>query len=105
MTLQRKQIAFAKMIWNCEMYAKYNLLKLRALNAFEHRGWMYPRTWAALVQFTPVRAAYSYLSRLHAFKLLDRARDQNGLLIYRLNHRGATRLEWLRRTNAHTVGQ
>ena len=34
------------------------------------------------------------LSRLHAFKLLDRARDQNGLLIYRLNHRGATRLEW-----------
>ena len=87
------------------MHAKYNRLKLRALSTFENRGWVHPRTWAALVQFTPVRAAYSYLNRLHAFRLLDRARDQNGLLLYRLNHRGATRLQWLRRTHPQRVGE
>jgi len=87
------------------MRGKYNLLKLRALSTFENRGWLYPRTWAALAAFTPVRAAYSYLNRLYGFKLLDRGRDQKGLLLYRLNHRGATRLQWLRRTNAQTVGE
>ena len=87
------------------MRGKYNLLKLRALTTFENRGWLYPRTWATLAQFTPVRAAYSYLSRLHDFKLLERARDENGLLIYRLSRRGAARLHWLRRTNLQRVGE
>ena len=87
------------------MRGKYNLLKLRALSTFENRGWLSPRAWAVLVKFTPVRAAYSYLKRLHDWKLLDRARDQNGLLLYRLNHRGATRLQWLRQTNAERAAQ
>lgn len=87
------------------MHQKYNLLKLRALSAFENRGWLSPRTWAALVTFTPTRAAYSYLKRLHGWRLLDRAHDQNGLLLYRLNPRGASRLRWLRQTNAGKVGQ
>ena len=78
------------------MRHKYNLLKLRSLSAFEDRGWLSPRAWAELTNFYPVRAAYSYLKRLHAWKLLDRARGQRGLL-YRLSPRGADRLEWLRR--------
>jgi hypothetical protein len=87
------------------MYRKYNLLKLRALSAFENRGWMPPRAWAALVTFTPARAAYTYLKRLHDWRLLDRAHDQDGLLLYRLNSRGASRLRWLRQTNGSGVGQ
>lgn len=81
------------------MRGKYNLLKLRTLSTFENRGWLSPRAWAALARFTPVRAAYSYLKHLHAWKLLDRARDQHGLLLYRLSDRGAARLRWLRETN------
>lgn len=79
------------------MPRKYNLLKLRALSAFENRGWLSPPAWAALTRFYPVRAAYSYLKRLHTWKLLDRAQDTRGLLLYRLSRRGADGLEWLRR--------
>ena len=79
------------------MSAKYNLLKLRALSAFENRGWLSPQTWAELTGFHPVRAAYSYLKRLHTWKLLDRTLDERGFLLYRLSPRGGDRLKWLRR--------
>jgi hypothetical protein len=75
---------------------KYNLLTIRALGLFENRGWMSPPAWAALARFEPPRSAYSYLRRLHNWKLLDRAVDHRGLLLYRLNDRGADRLAWLR---------
>ncbi len=78
------------------MGLKYNLLKLRALGVFEDRGWLSPRAWAVLVNFHPTRAAYSYLKRLHAWRLLDRTVDRRGLLLYRLSGRGAERLRWLR---------
>ena len=81
------------------MSQKYNLLKTRALGTFENRGWLSPPAWAALATFHPVRAAYSYLKRLHGWKLLDRTLDSEGYLLYRLSRRGAERLEWLRRTN------
>jgi len=72
------------------------LLKIRALSAFENRGWLSPPAWAALVGFHPTRAAYSYLKRLHDWQLLERVHDYRGLLLYRLSRRGAERLEWLR---------
>jgi hypothetical protein len=85
------------------MSRKYNLLKVRALTIFENRGWLSPPVWAVLASFYPVRASYSYLRRLHRWKLLDRTLDRRGLLLYRLSRRGADRLEWLRR-NAEQKG-
>ena len=79
------------------MPRKYNLLKIRTLTLFENRGWLSPPAWAVLASFYPVRAAYSYLKRLHRWKLLDRTLDRRGLLLYRLSRRGADRLDWLRR--------
>ena len=78
------------------MNSAYNCLKRRALAAFEDRGWLTPPAWAVLVGFYPVRAAYSYLRRLWHWRLLDRALDRRGLLLYRLSRRGAERLAWLR---------
>ena len=78
--------------------AKYNTLKMRALTVFVDRGWLSPPAWAVLASFYPVRAAYSYLKRLHRWRLLDRAFDRRGLLLYRLSPRGAERLKWLRRS-------
>jgi hypothetical protein len=75
----------------------YNSLKRHALAVFENRGWLSPAAWAALAKVYPVRSAYSYLKHLHRWKLLERARDYRGLLLYRLSPRGAQRLAWLRR--------
>jgi hypothetical protein len=76
---------------------KYNELKLRALGIFVDRGWLSPPAWAVLASFCPVRASYTYLKRLHRWRLLDRTLDRHGLLLYRLHRRGLGRLEWLRR--------
>ena len=76
---------------------KYNELKRDTLEIFEGRGWLNPAAWAILAGFYPVRASYSYLKRLHHWRLLDRALDRRGLLLYRLSPRGAGRLAWLRR--------
>src|SRR5688572_31418503 len=67
------------------MRGKYNSLKYRALAVFENRGWLSPPAWAVLASFYPVRASYTYLRRLHRWKLLDRAMDRRGLLLYRLS--------------------
>jgi hypothetical protein len=77
---------------------KYNRLKIRALSAFEDHGWLSPPEWASETHFRPVRAAYSYLKRLHNWKLLDRGIDHRRRLYYRLSERGADRLAWLRST-------
>ena len=84
--------------------AKFNLLKLRALDAFEKRGWINPTVWAALVGFYPARASYTYLLRLYRFGLLQRKKDASGLILYSLSSRGIERLAWLRssRRNAPT---
>ena len=78
------------------MRGRYNRLKLQALSVFERRGWLSPRSWAMLATFEPVRAAYSYLRFLYKQKLLDRAFDERGMLLYRINSRGVDRLVWLR---------
>jgi len=83
------------------MPRKYNMLKIRALTVFENRGWLSPPAWAVLASFYPVRAAYSYLKRLHKWKLVERTLDSRGLLLYRLSERGAKRLEWLRAGESH----
>jgi len=80
----------------------YNSLKRHALTAFEDRGWLSPPTWAVLTKFYPVRASYSYLKRLHRWKLLDRMLDRRGLILYRLSSRGVERLAWLRRGRSAT---
>ena len=76
--------------------ANFNLLKIRALEAFENRGLINPPVWAALVGFYPARAAYSYLLRLYRFGLLQRQMDPRGLILYTLSKRGRERLAWLR---------
>jgi hypothetical protein len=74
---------------------RYNTLKKRALEVFErHGGWMSPPEWAVLAHFYPIRAAYSYLLRLHRFGLLER-RQVRGSILYHLSDRGKLRLEWL----------
>ena len=78
------------------MRGEYNSLKKHALSVFEDRGWLSPPAWAVLAGFYPVRASYTYLRRLHQWKLLDHMLDRRGLLLYRLNARGAQRLAWLR---------
>ena len=78
------------------MSRTYNELKRRALAAFEERGWISPPAWAVLVGIYPIRAAYSYLKRLWAWRLLERRLDRRGLLLYRLSERGRARLAWLR---------
>ena len=75
---------------------RYNQLKKRALEIFAgHGGWLSPREWAVLAGFYPVRAAYSYLLRLHRFGLLERSGNSKGLVLYRLSERGRERLRWL----------
>ncbi len=75
----------------------YNELKGVGLEAFLDRGWLTPSAWAVLVGMCPTRAAYSYLKRLHRFGLLQRQRNANGFVLYRLSERGQARLTWLRR--------
>ena len=79
-----------------QMRGRYNRLKLHALSVFERRGWLSAQSWAMLATFEPVRAAYSYLRFLYKQKLLDRAFDERGMLVYRINRRGLDRLAWLR---------
>lgn len=74
---------------------QFNFLKRRALEIFKTYGSLNPPTWAALANFIPVRASYSYLLRLHRFGLLNRTRDHSGLLLYSLSDRGRERLQWL----------
>jgi len=76
---------------------QFNERKRQALAIFAQRGWLNPPAWAALAAFYPVRAAYSYLVRLHRWGLLERRQDLRGLLLYRLSERGQTRLAWLNR--------
>ncbi len=78
------------------MKKAYNRMKLRALAAFEDRGWLSPPAWAVLAGYYPVRAAYTYIKRLWRWRLLERELDRRGLLLYRISERGRERLEWLR---------
>jgi len=73
----------------------YNGLKRKTLAIFLNRGWLNVSAFAALVGFYPIRAAHTYLLRLHRFGLLDRGRDIRGLLRYRMSARGRRRLLWL----------
>lgn len=74
---------------------RYNKLKKHALEVFEcHGGWLSPPTWSVLAGFYPVRAAYSYLLRLHRFGLLER-QSSSGSILYSLSEKGKQRLTWL----------
>jgi hypothetical protein len=55
--------------------SKANSLKKRTLEIFFVYGSLNPPAWAKLTNFFPVRAAYTYLLRLHRFGLLNRTRD------------------------------
>lgn len=75
----------------------YNERKREALTIFEESGgWLNPAAWAALARFYPVRASYSYLSRLHRWGLLERKTGASGLIVYGLSERGKERLLWLK---------
>ena len=79
------------------MKYRYNELKLKALSTFEGRGWLSPSAWAVLAGYYPIDNSYGYIKRrLWRWRLLDRSLDRRGLLLYRLNRKGAQRLAWLR---------
>ncbi|MGB7155257.1 MAG: hypothetical protein WBD08_13755, partial [Candidatus Acidiferrales bacterium] len=52
--------------------------------------------FAVFARFYPIRAAYTYLRRLHRWGLLLRSRDRRGRLLYTISERGLGRLTWLR---------
>ena len=83
---------------------RFNQRKRQALAIFERHGWLNPPAWAALASFYPVRAAYSYLVRLHRWGLLKRRRDVRGMVLYRLSLRGKCRLDWLESTGTPDKG-
>ena len=66
---------------------QFNERKRQALSIFEQRGWLDPRAWAVLAGFRPIRAAYTYLLRLHRWGLLERGNNLSGLVLYRLTAR------------------
>jgi len=85
--------------------SKANSLKKRTLEIFSVYGSLNPPAWAKLANFFPVRAAYTYLLRLHRFGLLNRTRDHSGLLLYSLSDRGRERLNWLSIPNGPNPAQ
>jgi DNA-binding transcriptional regulator PaaX len=50
--------------------------------------------WAVSASFYPVRAAYSYLKRLHYFGLLERDTSSRKRVLYRISEKGRNRLLW-----------
>lgn len=74
----------------------FNELKAKALAIFAVEGPISPPEWAVFAGFYAVRAAYTYLRRLHRWGLLLGFRDARGQLLYSLSLRGQRRLEWLR---------
>jgi len=76
-------------------FDQYNALKIRTLKLFASYGRLNPPTYSQLAKFSPIRASYSYLLRLHRFGLLNRTRDSHGCLVYGLSDRGRERLDWL----------
>lgn len=79
---------------------KTNFRKRQTLEIFSRRGWLAPPAFAVLARFYPIRAAYTYLLRLHRFGLLRRAVDRGGRLAYRISARGRRRLAWLLHTES-----
>ena len=75
--------------------SRYNELKKHALEIFGQDNWLTPRSWAVLAGFRPIRAAYTYLLRLHRFGLLDRSSGR-GVIAYHLSSKGKLRLVWLK---------
>jgi DNA-binding IclR family transcriptional regulator len=77
---------------------RYNKLKMRILAAFAESGgqWLKPEEIAKRVDFRPRRSAWTYLSRLRRFGLLERRFSGKGTLQYRISPSGAVPLRWLR---------
>jgi hypothetical protein len=69
-------------------------LKARSFEIFIEHGELRPDEWAVLLDFRPIRAAWSYLKRHHRRGLLRRHRDRSGRLVYIISSRGARWLLW-----------
>ena len=81
--------------------AAYNSRKRATLEALERA---YPQSLRAdalawQTRFFPKRAVYCHLNRLSRWGLIQRRRNAQGLLIYRISGRGRRRLAWLQRSN------
>lgn len=74
----------------------FNELKAKTLSIFATEGPLGPPEFAVFARFYPIRAAYTYLQRLHRWGLLLRSRDARGRLLYSISPRGQRRLTWLR---------
>jgi predicted transcriptional regulator len=77
---------------------RYNELKLQVLSLFAatQGDWLAPGEAAERLDFTPARAAWTYLKRLSSFGLLERRTRGRGTLEYRISELGRERLRWLR---------
>src|SRR5262249_17410777 len=60
---------------------RFNSLKRDTLEIFRVYGPLNPPAWARLAKFSPIRASYSYLLRLHRFGLLNRTSNPYGLVL------------------------
>ncbi len=77
-------------------HLEFNELKAKTLTIFATEGPLGPPEFAVFARFYPIRAAYTYLRRLHRWGLLLRSRDRRGRLLYTISARGLGRLTWLR---------
>lgn len=71
---------------------RYNERKIQSLEVFAEHAELRPGEWAAAAGFYPIRAAWTYLLRLHRLGLLDRRRDYKHRVVYKLSRRGADKL-------------
>lgn len=73
----------------------FNRLKFDALSVLAEFGPLGPREMGVRVHLYPLRASYSYCSRLWRWGLLWREKDAAGRVTYRLSKKGWARLDWL----------
>ncbi len=58
------------------------------LQALDGRGWVNPPMVAVLADVYPIRAASTWLLRLHRLGLIRRRQDARGLVLYAISPRG-----------------
>jgi len=62
-----------------------NTAKRRALQALAGKGWRRVPDWANAARLRPTRRAYTYALRLERYRLVERARLRDGLVVEAMN--------------------
>lgn len=69
-------------------------LKALTFELLIEHGSLRPDEWAALADFVPTSASWSYLMRQHRHGLIRRGRDRSGRIVYSIGKNGARWLLW-----------